>query len=90
MTDTEAPKIEFPCYPYPIKVVGRVTPDFDVVIRGLIESHTGGVSDADISAKDSRAGTFRSITFSITATGTDQLEAIHRDLMASGRVSMVI
>ena len=46
--------------------------------------------DKDIVTKSSRAGTFDSITFTITATGTDQLEALHKELVASGRVSMVI
>ncbi|MBT5556841.1 MAG: DUF493 domain-containing protein [Halieaceae bacterium] len=89
MQDKEAPKIEFPCR-YPIKVVGRSTPDYATAIRAIFERHTTGLLDEDIVTKSSRAGTFDSITFTITATGTDQLEALHKELVASGRVSMVI
>ena len=89
MAEQEAPKIEFPCR-YPIKVVGRATPDYASAIRSIIECHTAGLSDSDIETKSSRSGTFDSITFTIMATGEDQLNSLHKALMASGRVSMVI
>ncbi len=40
--------------------------------------------------RPSKAGTFLSLTLVIEATGPEQLEALHKDLMATGRVSMVI
>ena len=40
--------------------------------------------------RDSARGTFTAITVTITATGKEQLEALHRDLMATGHVQMVI
>ena len=89
MTEQEAPKIVFPCR-YPIKVVGRATPDYAEAIRAIFDRHTTGLTDADIETKSSRSGTFDSITFTITATGPDQLDALHKELVASGRVSMVI
>ena len=89
MTEPEAPKIEFPCR-YPVKVVGRATPDYAAAIRAIIERHASGLTDDDIATKSSRSGTFDSITFTITATGEDQLSALHAELVASGRVSMVI
>ena len=89
MTVQEAPKIEFPCR-YPIKVVGRATPDYAEVIRAIFDRHTIGLTDEDIETRSSRYGTFDSITFTITATGPDQLDALHEDLVASGLVSLVI
>jgi putative lipoic acid-binding regulatory protein len=40
--------------------------------------------------KTSRKGTFNSFNITITATGESQLEALHRDLLATGLVKMVI
>ena len=89
MTEPEAPKIEVPCS-YPVKVVGRATPDYASAIRTIVERHAPELTDADIVTKSSRSGTFDSITFTIIATGEDQLSALHAELVASGRVSMVI
>ena len=89
MAEQDAPKIEFPCR-YPIKVVGRATPVFAAAFRSIIVCHTAGLSDSDIETKSSRSGTFDSITFTIMATGEDQLNSLHKAPMASGRVSMVI
>ena len=85
----DAPKIEFPCL-YPIKVLGREQPDFQTLILAVFDQHAPGFDREGIVVKASRAGTFVSITVTITATGADQLSAIHQDLMATGCVSMVI
>ena len=89
MAEQEAPKIEFPCR-YPIKVVGRATPDYAAAIRSIIECHTVGLSDSDIETQSRWSGTFDSLIFTMTATGEDLLNALHKALMASGRVSRVI
>lgn len=89
MSEPQAPKIEFPCR-YPVKVVGRATPDYATAIRTIVERHASDLTDDDIVTKSSRSGTFDSITFNIIATGEDQLSALHAELVASGRVSMVI
>ena len=40
--------------------------------------------------KDSRKGTFQSITITIEAQSEEQLRQIHQDLMDTGLVSMVL
>lgn len=40
--------------------------------------------------RDSRNGRYQSAQVLITATGVDQLQAIHVDLRATGRVHMVL
>ena len=40
--------------------------------------------------KDSRNGTFQSITVTIQAQSEEQLRLIHQDLMDTGLVSMVL
>jgi putative lipoic acid-binding regulatory protein len=87
--EPEAPKIEFPCS-YPIKVLGRAGPDFEAVINAVFEHHAPGFDRTLTQHRPSKGGTFLSLTLVIEAKGPEQLAALHQDLMATGRVSMVI
>lgn len=89
MTEPEPPRIEFPC-DYPIKVLGRSGEDLTEVIVEVVERHAPGFDQETIAIKASSKGTFTSLTIVITATGPDQLAALHQDLLATGRVQMVI
>jgi uncharacterized protein len=89
MADQEPPKIEFPC-DYPIKVLGREREDFRSVVIEVFERHAPGFDTETIVVKASSKGTFTSMTITITATGPEQLKALHEDLMATGLVQMVI
>ena len=89
MQEPEAPKIEFPC-DYPIKVLGRSSEAFESIVLAVFERHAPGFDQQAIVAKVSRNGTFTSLTITITATGPQQLEALHQDLLATGHVTMVI
>ncbi len=89
MAEQEPPKIEFPC-DYPVKVLGRDTPEFEPTVLQIFEQHAPGFDHNRISRRASRAGTFNALTVYITATGEPQLEALHSDLMATGLVQMVI
>jgi putative lipoic acid-binding regulatory protein len=60
------------------------------VIIDVFERHAPGFDQEAISVKASSKGTFTSVTVTITATGKEQLESLHRDLMATGLVQMVI
>jgi putative lipoic acid-binding regulatory protein len=85
----EAPKIEFPC-PYTIRVMGRTTPDFKEFVIEVMERHGEVLFDEKIQVRESRNSTFVSVAITITATGSDQLTAIHEEFKASGRVQMVL
>ena len=89
MQEQEPPKIEFPC-DYPIKVLGRSSAVFKSVVLEIFERHAPGFDPGAIVEKGSRKGTFTSLTITIIATGPDQLEALHKDLIATGQVQMVI
>lgn len=89
MQDQEPPRIEFPC-DYPVKVLGRRVPEFEDVVVEVIERHSPGFSRESISLRASREGTFVSLSVQITATGKDQLRALHQDLIDTGLVQMVI
>lgn len=85
----EPPKIEFPC-DYPIKVMGRNVTQFRPLILEVFERHAPGFDEAAITVRDSRKGTFLAMTIVITATGPIQLDALHKDLLATGLVNMVL
>jgi putative lipoic acid-binding regulatory protein len=85
----EAPKIEFPCA-YPIKVMGRQVDDFRTVVLEVFERHAPGFDSEAISVRASSKGTFVALTVVIQATGKDQLDALHRDLIDTGLVNMVL
>jgi putative lipoic acid-binding regulatory protein len=86
----EAPKIEFPCANYPIKVVGQSIAGYDTIIIELMRRYDPSLDISKVHAKDSAKGTFRSITLYITATGKDQLEALHIELTSLECVKMVM
>jgi putative lipoic acid-binding regulatory protein len=85
----EPPRIEFPC-DYPIKVLARSGPDLAELVLAVVEEHAPGFDRATVTARASSKGTFTAITIVITATGPDQLEALHQGLLATGQVQMVI
>jgi uncharacterized protein len=89
VAEPDVPKIEFPCA-YPIKVLGRSSADFEAMVLAVFERHAPGFDQQTIAARASRNGTFIALTITITATGPEQLHALHQDLLATGHVSMVI
>ncbi len=94
MTDSQddiaAPKIDFPCARYPIKVIGEAGEGFREVVIEVIQRHAPDFDETTVVTRDSRNGRFLSLQVLITATGVEQLQAIHVDLRATGRVHMVL
>lgn len=90
MVEEQAPpKIEFPCE-YPVKVLGRASAQFESVVLEIFQRHAPGFDETRVTVRGSSKGTFTALTVIIIATGKEQLEALHRDLMATGHVQMVI
>jgi len=89
MSNTDAPKITFPCA-YPIKVMGVASVELRDHVIAVMERHASGFDQAAITVRDSRNGKFQAITVTITATGTEQLQAIFEDLKTSVHVQMVL
>ena len=85
----EPPKIVFPCA-YPIKVLGRAGAAFQPAVMAVFNQHAAGFPEQAVLVKDSRNGTFQSITITIEAQSEEQLRQIHQDLMDTGLVSMVL
>ncbi|MCY1536118.1 hypothetical protein D9M68_715610 [compost metagenome] len=56
----------------------------------VIQRHAPDFDSTNLVVRDSRNGRFLSVQVLITATGVEQLQAIHLDLRATGRVHMVL
>ena len=86
---TEESAIKFPC-DFPIKMMGRDTPDFRIMARSLVERHVGPVADNAVKAAVSHNGSFVSVTITVTATSQQQLDAIYRDVSGHDDVLMAL
>lgn len=76
---TDETLLEFPC-DFPIKMMGRDTPEFRQIARALVEKHAGPIDDAAIYDALSRKGNFVSVTITVVARSQEQLDNIYRDV----------
>lgn len=79
----------FPCA-FPIKMLGRDTPEFRVTARAIVEKHTGPIDDAAIRDALSSHGNFVSITITVNAQSQEQLDDIYRDVSSHDDVLMAL
>lgn len=90
MSDQQAPKIEFPCENYPIKVLGDAGDELYRLVIEVMHRHAPGFEESRITVAHSSKGRYQSVTVWITATGENQLRAINTDLRANRITKMVI
>ncbi len=88
MSDTDAPRIEFPCR-YPIKIIGDVSESVADIIN-VVRRHAPEVTPDEVSTRQSSKGNFQSVRVTIIATGEPQLQAMHQELIALPGVRMVL
>ncbi len=81
--------LEFPC-DFPIKMMGRDTPEFHSTARKIIEKHTGPLDDNAIQSSLSSKGRFVSITVTVNARSQQQLDDIYREVTAHKDVLMAL
>ena len=86
---TEDSALSFPC-DFPIKMMGRDTPEFRMLARALVENHTGALADSAVQVATSRNGRFVSVTVTITAMSQQQLDDIYRDVSSHADVLMAL
>ena len=86
---SEESAIEFPCQ-FPIKMMGRDSPEFRATARSLVEKHAGAVADDAVQAALSRNGRFVSVTVTINAQSQEQLDNIYRDVTSHEDVLMAL
>ncbi len=90
MTHQQPPRIEFPCADYSLKVIGLEADDYEALVLEIVRKHAPDLDTRTVSTQPSRNGRFVSVRLAITATGPEQLKSLHLELMATGKVKMVI
>ncbi|HEV7716249.1 MAG TPA: DUF493 domain-containing protein [Steroidobacteraceae bacterium] len=98
MSDNEPPQedpqqpeslLKFPT-DYPIKVVGRPSPEFRARIHAVVLKHVPNIETDRISERLSENGNFLSISYMVFAESREQVTALATDLVAADGVLMVI
>lgn len=80
---------QFPC-DFPIKVMGRDTPEFREVTRAIIARHASPPAPGAVTERPSGKGSFVGLTYTIRADSRAQLDAIYRELTSSGVVLVAL
>jgi putative lipoic acid-binding regulatory protein len=86
---SEETLLEFPC-DFPIKIMGKDSPEFRAMAVALIESHTGPLEAERVQTALSRNGRFVSITVTVNAQSKDQLDDIYRDVSGHPSILMAL
>ena len=81
--------LTYPCS-FPIKMMGRDTPEFRETARALVEKHTGPINETAINNALSRNGNFVSITITVDAQSQEQLDDIYRDVSSHDDILMAL
>ncbi|MGD8909611.1 MAG: DUF493 domain-containing protein [Chromatiales bacterium] len=89
MSDETETLFEFPC-DYPIKVMGRMEPDFDSLVVELVRRHAPDLREGAVSSRPSKGGKWISVTVILRAESKSQLDAIYLDLTAHEKVVMAL
>lgn len=88
-SEPKAPKIEFPCADYPVKIIGHNSSDFIETVMEVVCRHCPDF-DRQVEQQASSNARFVSLRIRITAQGADHLARLHEDLRATGMVQMVL
>ncbi len=75
---------------YPIKVVGRRSPQMRANIDAIVREHVPDLDESQITERESNQQHFLSITYTITARSKEQIVALANALKASPDVIMLI
>ena len=86
----DAPKIEFPCDNYVIKVVAMDETDIQATVTERVRAHAPEFDESTIKKNVSSKGRFVSFSLRIRAQSETQLAGLHEDLMAVEAIKMVM
>ncbi len=75
---------------FPIKVMGRHGARLRELTQAIIERHAGPVAESAVRSRPSGDGNFIALTYVVTATSREQLDAIYRELTACEAVLMAL
>ena len=85
----DTPILEFPCA-FPLKVMGRDTPEFRTAACTIVERHAGPVPAAGVTSRASSEGNFLALTFAITAASRAQLDALYQELSSCPQILVAL
>lgn len=89
MSQRDLELLRFPTA-YPIKVICRRAAQLRADIDDIVRRHTPELQDTEIHERDSNAGKFVSITYSIVARDAGHIMALVAELRTHAAVIMVI
>ena len=81
--------LEFPCQ-FPIKAMGKNSPDFDSTVVAIVRKHVGDVYEGAVKTRLSKGDKYLSVTVTIEATSKRQLDAIYQGLTDCPEVLMAL
>lgn len=85
----DAPRLTFPC-DYPIKVMVRAQPGVRIHVDAIIERHAGPIDLSAVSERHSANEHFLGITYTIRATGREQIAELFAALKLCPDVLLVL
>lgn len=83
------PLLEFPTE-YPIKVIGRPSPEFRARVHAIVLRHAPLLEPERVTERLSENGNFLSISYRIRAQSREQVVALASDLKSCDGVLMLI
>jgi putative lipoic acid-binding regulatory protein len=86
---SDTPLLNFPT-DYPIKVIGRPTPEFRARIHAIVLRHVPALEASHVTEHLSKNGNYLSISYAIRAESREQVTALAADLTACEGVLLVI
>jgi len=81
--------IDFPCA-FTIKAIGRDPDGLEDLVRELTRKHLSGEAALDSACRESRKGTYLSVSITFTALSQDHLDSIYRELSGHERILFVL
>jgi hypothetical protein len=86
---SDTPLLNFPT-DYPIKVIGRPSPEFRARIHAIVLRHVPALEASHVTEHLSKNGNYLSISYAIRAESREQVTALAADLTACEGVLLVI
>ena len=81
--------IEYPS-DFPVKVMGRASPDLLETLVEVVRAHDPQFDPAKVEVRPSKAGNYHGLTFIVRATSREQLDALYRALHGHPMVAVVL
>jgi putative lipoic acid-binding regulatory protein len=81
--------IEYPC-DFPIKVMGKNSPDFKPAVINICHQLDANFDEAKIEERSSKGNNYLGLTVMIHATSRTQLDEVYRTLSTHPLVSVVL